>query len=55
MTNDRQKSGFHDVVTYRRLAQLVAENTRKGSLLLVQGGACTPIAGRLQTAVTGSG
>jgi len=32
----------------------VAEDTRKGSLLLVQGGACTPIAGRPQTAVSGT-
>ena len=27
----------HDVVTYRRLAELVGEYTRKGSLVLVQG------------------
>jgi single-strand DNA-binding protein len=37
VTNDRQEPEFHDVVTYRRLAELVAEYTRKGSLILVQG------------------
>ncbi len=37
VTNDRQTPEFHDVVTYRRLAGLVGEYTRKGTLVLVQG------------------
>ena len=36
VTNDRLEPEYHDVVTYRRLAELV-EYTRKGSLVLVQG------------------
>jgi len=34
VTNDRQEPEFHDVVTYRRLAELVGEYTRKRSLVL---------------------
>src|SRR5467141_3441122 len=37
VTNDRQEPEYHDVVTYRRLAELVGDYTRKGSLVLVQG------------------
>ena len=37
VTNDRLEPEYHDVVTYRRLAELVGEYTRKGSLVLVQG------------------
>jgi single-strand DNA-binding protein len=37
VTNERQEPEYHDVVTYRRLAELVGEYTRKGSLVLVQG------------------
>ena len=37
VTNDREEPEYHDVVTYRRLAELVGEYTRKGSLVLVQG------------------
>jgi single-strand DNA-binding protein len=37
VTNDRQEPEYHDVVTYRRLAELVGDHTRKGGLVLVQG------------------
>ena len=37
VTNDRQEPEYHDVVTYRRLAELVGEYTRRGSLVLVLG------------------
>jgi single-strand DNA-binding protein len=37
VTNDRLEPEYHDVVTYRRLAELVGDYTRKGSLVLVQG------------------
>jgi hypothetical protein len=33
VTNDRQAPEFHDVVTHPRLAELVGEYTRKGSLV----------------------
>src|SRR5437899_1300538 len=37
VTNDRREPEYHDVVTYRRLAERVGDYTRKGSLLLAQG------------------
>jgi single-strand DNA-binding protein len=36
-TNERAQPEFHDVVTYGRLAEVVGEFMRKGSLVLVQG------------------
>ena len=37
VTNERSDPEYHDLVAYGRLAEVVGEYLRKGSLLLVQG------------------
>ena len=36
-TNEREQAEFHDVTTYGRLAEVVAQYQRKGCLVLVHG------------------
>src|SRR5256884_9472012 len=54
VTNDRQEPEYHDVVTYRRLAELSGGTPRRAARARSRG-ICTPVAGRPRTAGSATG